>query len=49
MVIISIILFFHSQATNAFQVIMGLYLASAGASQHIIDNFNHLGLSMSYS
>ena len=47
-VIISMILFFRNRATNAFQLVMCLYLASSGASQHIIDNFNHMGLSSSY-
>lgn len=47
-VIVSTILFFRNRATNAFQLVMGLYLASSGASRRIIDNFNHMGLSSSY-
>lgn len=47
-IIISMILFFRNRATNAFQLVMGLYLASSGASRQIIDNFNHMGLSSSY-
>ncbi|KAF8869864.1 hypothetical protein CPB84DRAFT_1818522 [Gymnopilus junonius] len=31
-----------------FQVIMGVFLSSSGASHRIIDTFNHMGLSVSY-
>ncbi|KAF8070439.1 hypothetical protein FPV67DRAFT_1487410 [Lyophyllum atratum] len=47
-VIISMLLFFRNRATNAFQLVMGVFLASSGASRRIIDTFNHMGLSVSY-
>ncbi|PPR07256.1 hypothetical protein CVT26_012514 [Gymnopilus dilepis] len=46
--IISMLLFFRNRATNAFQIIMGVFLASSGASRRIIDTFNHMGLCVSY-
>ena len=46
--IISVLLFFRNRATNAFQIIMGIFLASSGASRRIIDTLNHMGLSVSY-
>ncbi|KAF5378547.1 hypothetical protein D9615_007075 [Tricholomella constricta] len=47
-VIISMLLFFRNRATNAFQLVMGIFLSSSGASRRIIDTFNHMGLSVSY-
>ncbi|CAA7263909.1 unnamed protein product [Cyclocybe aegerita] len=47
-VIISMLLFFRNCATNAFQLVMGVFLSSSGASRRIIDTFNHMGLSVSY-
>jgi hypothetical protein len=47
-VIISMLLFFRNRATNAFQVVMGVFLSSSGASRRIIDTFNHMGLSVNY-
>jgi hypothetical protein len=47
-VIISVLLFFRNRATNAFQVMMGVFLSSSGASRRIIDTFNHMGLSVNY-
>ena len=42
------LLFFRNLATNAFQVVMGVFLSSSGASRRIIDTFNHMGLSVNY-
>lgn len=47
-VIISILLFFRNRATNAFQVMMGVFLSSSGASRRVIDTFNHMGISVNY-
>ncbi|KAF8995223.1 hypothetical protein BDQ17DRAFT_1430483 [Cyathus striatus] len=47
-VIISICLFFRNRATNAFQLIIGLFLSSSGVSRRAIGIFNHMGLSVSY-
>ncbi|KAF8164700.1 hypothetical protein B0H34DRAFT_670727 [Crassisporium funariophilum] len=47
-VIISILLFFRNRATNAFQVMMGVFLSSLGVSRRVIDTFNHMGLSVNY-
>ena len=42
------LLFFRNRATNAFQLVVGVFLSSSGASRRIIDTFNHMGLSVSY-
>ena len=42
------LLFFRNRATNAFQLVIGIFLSSSGASRRIIDTFNHMGLSVSY-
>jgi hypothetical protein len=42
------LLFFRNRATNAFQLVTGVFLSSSGASRRIIDTFNHMGLSVSY-
>lgn len=47
-VIISMLLFFRNRATNAFQLVVGMFLSSSGASRRIIDTFNQMGLSVSY-
>ncbi|KIM71540.1 hypothetical protein PILCRDRAFT_16981 [Piloderma croceum F 1598] len=48
MVIISMLLFMRNRATDAFQLVMGLFLSSAGASCRLIDTFNHVGICVSY-
>ncbi|KII93848.1 hypothetical protein PLICRDRAFT_171553 [Plicaturopsis crispa FD-325 SS-3] len=47
-VIITMLLFARNRATDAFQLVMGLFLSSAGASRRVIDTFNHMGVSVSY-
>ena len=47
-VVISMLLFFRNRATNAFQLVVGVFLSSSGASRRIIETFNHMGLSVSY-
>jgi hypothetical protein len=47
-VIISMLLFMRNRATDAFQLVMGLFLSSAGASRRLIDTFNHIGICVSY-
>lgn len=47
-IIISMLLFARNRATNAFQIIIGMFLASTGASRRVIDTFNHMALSVSY-
>ncbi|KAI0739876.1 hypothetical protein C8Q80DRAFT_1274908 [Daedaleopsis nitida] len=46
--VISMLLFGRNRATDAFQLVMGLFLSSAGASRRVIDTLNHMGLSVSY-
>ncbi|KAF8996927.1 hypothetical protein BDQ17DRAFT_1429436 [Cyathus striatus] len=46
--IISMCIFFRNLATNAFQIVMGLFLSSSGVGWHAIDIFNHMGISVSY-
>ncbi|KIP01919.1 hypothetical protein PHLGIDRAFT_79897, partial [Phlebiopsis gigantea 11061_1 CR5-6] len=48
-VVISMLLFARNRATNAFQVVFGIFLASAGASRRVLDTCNHMALSVSYS
>ncbi|KAF8061436.1 hypothetical protein FPV67DRAFT_1630829 [Lyophyllum atratum] len=38
-IIISMLLFFRNRAMNAFQLVIGVFLASSGASRRIIDTF----------
>ncbi|KAJ7170407.1 hypothetical protein C8R43DRAFT_833798, partial [Mycena crocata] len=45
-VIISMLLFCRNRATNAFQLLMGVFLASSEGSRPIIDTFNHTGISV---
>ena len=47
-VIISMLLFFRNRATNAFQIMTGVFMSSSGASRRVIDTFNHMGLSVNY-
>ncbi|KAF8995633.1 hypothetical protein BDQ17DRAFT_1430240 [Cyathus striatus] len=46
--IISMCLFFRNRATNAFQLVIGLFLSSSGVSRRAIGIFNHMGLLVSY-
>ncbi|KAI0311155.1 hypothetical protein OF83DRAFT_1069289, partial [Amylostereum chailletii] len=48
LVIISMLLFGRNRATDAFQLVVGIFLSSSGAGKHIIDVFNHMGISVSY-
>lgn len=48
-VIISMLLYVRNRATNVFQVFMGIFLSSTGASRRVISTLNHMGLSISYS
>ncbi|KAI1790167.1 hypothetical protein LXA43DRAFT_523935 [Ganoderma leucocontextum] len=47
-VVISMLLYGRNRATNAFQMVMGVFLSGTGASRRVIDTFNHMGLSVSY-
>ncbi|KLO03916.1 hypothetical protein SCHPADRAFT_799866, partial [Schizopora paradoxa] len=47
-VIISVVLFSRNRATDAFQMIMGVFLASTGASRRTMDVFNQMGVTASY-
>ncbi|TFY76948.1 hypothetical protein EWM64_g7063 [Hericium alpestre] len=47
-VIISMLLFGRNRATDAFQLVMGVFLSSAGAEKRIFDVCNHMGLSVGY-
>ncbi|KAJ3513287.1 hypothetical protein NMY22_g15085 [Coprinellus aureogranulatus] len=47
-VLISMMIFFRNRASNAFPLVVGIFLASSGASRRIIDVFNHMGLSVGY-
>lgn len=38
----------RNRATDAFQLVIGIFLCSNGASRRVIDTFNHMGLSVSY-
>ena len=42
------LLFFRNRAMNAFQIMMGIFMSSSGASHRVIDTFNHMGLSVNY-
>jgi len=33
---------------NTFQIMMGVFMSSSGASRRVIDTFNHMGLSVNY-
>lgn len=46
--IISILLFARNRATNAFQLVTGIWLTSAGAGKRVFDVLNHMGVSVSY-
>ncbi|KAI0742044.1 hypothetical protein C8Q80DRAFT_1274366 [Daedaleopsis nitida] len=48
-VLISILLYVRNRATDAFQIMMGIFLASSGASRRVVDTLNHMGLSVSYA
>lgn len=47
-VIISILLFTKNRATNAFQILMGLFLGISGATKRVLSVCNHMGVSISY-
>ena len=47
-VIVSILLFCKNRATNAFQIIMGLFLGISGATKRVLSVCNHMGVSVSY-
>ncbi|KAH6899337.1 hypothetical protein BKA70DRAFT_1115508, partial [Coprinopsis sp. MPI-PUGE-AT-0042] len=47
-VIISIMLFVRNRATNAFPLVLGLFLASTGTSRRVIDTFHQMGLGIGY-
>jgi hypothetical protein len=47
-VVVSIILFAKNRATNAFQIIMGLFLGISGASKRVLSVCNHMGVCISY-
>ncbi|EPS92433.1 hypothetical protein FOMPIDRAFT_1079389, partial [Fomitopsis schrenkii] len=47
-VIISVLLFVRNRATNIFQIVVGIFLSSTGASRRVINTFNHMGLCVSY-
>jgi len=42
------LIFFRNRAMNAFQIMMGVFMSSSGASRRVIDTFNHMGLSVNY-
>ncbi|KAG6835249.1 hypothetical protein H0H93_003482 [Arthromyces matolae] len=48
LVVISMLLFGRNRATNAFQLVIGVFLSSSGCGRRVIDTFNHMGLSVSY-
>ena len=37
-----------NRATNAFQIIMGLFLGISGATKRLLSTCNHMGISVSY-
>jgi hypothetical protein len=47
-VVISILLFTKNRATNAFQILMGLFLGISGATKRVLSVCNHMGVSISY-
>ena len=47
-VIISILLFAKNRGTNAFQILMGLFLGISGATKRVLTVCNHMGVSISY-
>ncbi|KAJ2911518.1 hypothetical protein MD484_g8897, partial [Candolleomyces efflorescens] len=47
-VIISILLYVRNRGSNAFPLILGIFLASTGTSRRVIDTFNRIGLSIGY-
>ncbi|KAF5334932.1 hypothetical protein D9611_010044 [Ephemerocybe angulata] len=47
-IIISMMLFIRNRGTNVVPTIIGVFLASTGASRRLIDTFHHMGLSTSY-
>lgn len=48
LVIISILLYKRNRATDAFQLVSGIFLASSGGSRRIIDVLHAMGISVSY-
>ena len=44
----SILLFAKNRGTNAFQIIMGIFLGISGASKRVLSVCNHMGISVSY-
>lgn len=47
-VIISILLYKRNRATDTFQLIFGIFLASSGGSRRIIDVLHAMGICTSY-
>ena len=47
-VIISILLFSKNRGTSAFQIIMGIFIGTSGASKRVLNVLNHMGISLSY-
>ncbi|KAI1791172.1 hypothetical protein LXA43DRAFT_1142675 [Ganoderma leucocontextum] len=47
-VVISILLHARNRATDVFQLVMGIFLSSTGASRRVMSTFNHMGISVSY-
>ena len=46
--IVSILLFGKNRSTNAFQIIMGLFLGISGATKRVLSVCNHMGVCVSY-
>ena len=44
----SILLFAKNRGTNAFQIIMGLFLGISGATKRVLSVCNHMGICVSY-
>ncbi|KAH9858437.1 hypothetical protein C2E23DRAFT_716977 [Lenzites betulinus] len=47
-VAISMLLHGRNRATDALQLVIGIFLSSSGASRRVVDTFNRMGLSVSY-
>lgn len=47
-VIVSILLFAKNRGTNAFQIIMGIFIGISGGSKRLLGVCNHMGISVSY-
>lgn len=42
------LLFARNRATDAFQLVMGIFLSSSGAGKRVINVCNHMAISVSY-